>query len=118
MVPVNLRSFVITCIVVGDVAMILPSSTRAQFAQSAKCGVFYDKWNVPGAPAETLATVGMAHEMFAAQDCIRQKNTAVACEHYRRALVGLEKASPALSAAHGAEIKAKMAEINCQESSQ
>jgi hypothetical protein len=71
---------------------ILPNVAAAQsFMQSAKCGVPYDKWNVQGAPASTLATVGMAHESFAARDCLSKNNTARACEHYRSILSAFDR---------------------------
>ncbi len=69
-----------------------PGAAAAQsFMQSAKCGVPYDKWNVPGAPVSTLATVGMAHETFAARDCLANNNTARACEHYRSILGAFDR---------------------------
>ncbi len=71
---------------------IQPNVATAQsFMQSAKCGVPYDKWNVPGAPASTLATVGMAHESFAARDCLANNNVARACEHYRSILDAFDR---------------------------
>lgn len=91
---------------------VAPAAAQS-FMQSAECGVFYDKWNVPGAPASTLATVGMAHESFAARDCLGRKNTPMACEHYRRALAALDKLGPALAAELGPGITANMAEAGC-----
>ncbi len=67
------------------------AAVAQSFMQSAKCGVPYDKWNVPGAPVSTLATVGMAHETFAARDCLANKNVARACEHYRSILNAFDR---------------------------
>ncbi|MPZ56770.1 MAG: hypothetical protein GEU91_09815 [Rhizobiales bacterium] len=92
----------------------LSPAMAQSFVQSAKCGVFYDKWNVPGAPAGTLATVGMAHESFAARDCLSRKNTPMACEHYRKALGALDRMGPTQAAELGPGIKAKMAEAGCR----
>jgi hypothetical protein len=88
-------------------------SEMPSLVQRAKCGAFYDKWDVPGAPA-ALAMFGMLHETLAARDCVEQKNTAQACDHYRKVLAGFEKLDPTVVAEHTPTIKARMAEIDCR----
>ncbi|HEX7005909.1 MAG TPA: hypothetical protein VF274_02125 [Alphaproteobacteria bacterium] len=95
--------------------LLLAQPGAAQsFVQSAKCGVFYEKWDVAGAPVATLATVGLAHEQFAARDCVGRGESARACEHYRRALGKLDRVNEPLASDTRRNIESKMAEIGCQ----
>lgn len=84
------------------------------FVQSAKCGAFYDKWDVAGAPVATLAAVGLAHEQFAARDCVGRGESARACEHYRRALAKLDRVNEPLASDTRRNIDTKMTEIGCR----
>jgi len=50
---------------------------------SSTCGVFSDKWEVPGMPAAMLAMAGVGRELMAANDCIHKNEVATACKHWR-----------------------------------
>lgn len=96
-------------------AASLPGSAAAQsFSRSATCGVFFDKWDVPGVPPGTLAMAGLGHEAAAAQDCVSRKAIPMACEHYRRILVSLDKMDPAFAAENRKDVRALMTEIGCR----
>src|SRR5690606_14815358 len=95
-------------------AWLAQPGAAQSFVQSAKCGAFYDKWDVPGAPVATLATVGLAHEQFAARDCVGRGEAEKACEHYRRALGKLDRVNEPLASDTRRNIDTKMAEIGCR----
>jgi hypothetical protein len=95
------------------VAMVLSGPTAAQAPASARCGVFFAHWNVPGAPVGTATVAGMGHELAAARDCIAKDKKATACEHYRRLSEGLKRGAPALAAETGKDIAALMKEAAC-----
>jgi len=101
------------------VAMVLSGPTaaqaqaQAQAPASARCGVFFAHWNVPGAPVGTATVAGMGHELAAARDCIAKDKKATACEHYRRLSEGLKRGAPALAAETGKDIAALMKEAAC-----
>jgi len=61
---------------------------------SPACGVFYDKWEVPGVPAAMLAMAGIGRELMAADDCIQKDQVATACTHWRRVLEVTDKLGP------------------------
>lgn len=104
--------------VLGGLAFILVAGSTPLAAQSlserAKCGVFFDKWNVQGAPAGTLAMAGLGHEMLAANDCIGQNNPAGACAHYRKIEAALGMMGPTVAADIGANIKDRLRQLNCR----
>ncbi|MCL4768028.1 MAG: hypothetical protein KJZ80_17525 [Hyphomicrobiaceae bacterium] len=104
--------------VVGGLAFIIAAGSTPLAAQSlserAKCGVFFDKWNVKGAPASTLAMAGLGHEVLAANDCISQNNPAGACAHYRKIEAALGMMGPTVAADVGANIKDRLRQLDCR----
>lgn len=91
-----------------------PSLHAQSFSERAKCGVFYDKWEVEGAPPGILAMAGLGHESVAAQNCIAENNIAMACEHYRKILGATGRMNPALASDITAQVKMLMAEHKCE----
>ena len=77
-----------------------------------KCDEFFTKWEVPGAPAGTLAMAGFAREVMAARDCLRQNNISKACEHWRKLLDVMDKLGPPLDE-NRADIKELMRQNKC-----
>ena len=76
-------------------------SERLIFTMGSKqgaptCAEFYDKWEVPGAPAAIMAIAGFGREVVAAQDCVKQNNVAMACQHWRKLLPVIDKTGAAL----------------------
>jgi hypothetical protein len=94
-------------IVCGVLITLAPVPAQSAF-ESAKFGVLYQKWDMPSAPAGKFDRVGAAHETLAARDCVNQKNFALACEHYRRAIAAFDKLDPAISARNGVDVKAPL----------
>ena len=95
-------------------APAVPIAAAQSLAESAKCGVFYEKWDVPGVPAGTLVMAGLGHEALAANDCIAQNKSTAACEHYRRAEGALGKLGTPLAAQMGADLRDRMRELGCK----
>src|SRR5262245_36598567 len=91
----------------------VPTSAQQSPKIPAKCGVFFDKWDVKGLPPSTLLTLGFAHEVMAAKDCIKSQNLPMACEHYRKLMKALEKADPAVASEHSADVKTLMQKLKC-----
>jgi hypothetical protein len=60
------------------------------------CEQFFDKWEVPGAPAGTLNIAGLEREVAAANDCIKRNNLPVACRHWQGLLAVMNKIVPPL----------------------
>ena len=58
------------------------------------CEEFFDKWEVPGAPAGVIAATGFGREVMAATDCLKKNNVAMACEHWRRLVAIADKLGP------------------------
>lgn len=81
-------------------------------AGTPTCGDFYDKWEVDGAPAGILAMAGFGREVVAAQDCVKQNNVAMACEHWRKLLPVIDRTGPPLDAMRG-DIEGLMQEHSC-----
>jgi hypothetical protein len=102
----------------GALACLGLGAVPAAAQSNARCGVFYDKWNVPGAPVSMLAMDGLGQELFAARDCISQQNIAMACQHFGNAQSALDKLDPALAATLGANLTAAMAEVDCSQEEQ
>ena len=77
------------------------------------CEEFFDKWDVPGAPAGMLAMAGVGREVAAAQDCVKQNKIDLACKHWQVIVVNLDKVGPPLNASRG-DVVALMQQNNCQ----
>lgn len=95
------------------IAPVVPIATAQNSSQSAKCGVFYDKWEVPGAPATILAMAGLGHEVLAANDCIAQNNPEAACEHFRKVESALAKINASFADDMNAELQERMQRLGC-----
>jgi hypothetical protein len=54
-----------------------------------------------GHPAGTLAMAGLGREVIAAQDCVRQNNVPMACEHWTKLLAVVDKMGPPLDGSRG-----------------
>jgi len=93
---------------------LVPPAASQPLPEKRGCGVFFEKWDIPGAPTSFTLMSGVGLELFAANDCISQNRIAVACDHYRRALSAVEKTEPAQAGERRPKIKAAMAQINCQ----
>lgn len=62
-----------------------------------KCDEFFTKWEMQGAPGGTLAMAGLAREIMAAKDCLKQNNVTKACEHWKGLLAAMDQLGPPLS---------------------
>ena len=83
-------------VLVTMLAISQAHSERLLFTMGSKqgaptCAEFYDKWEVPGAPAAIFAIAGFGREVMAAQDCVKQNNVAMACEHWRKLLPVIDR---------------------------
>ncbi len=78
-----------------------------------RCGVFFDKWDVPGAPPAMLIMGGIGREVMAAQDCLSNNQTATACEHYRRIVKVLDTRGAAVPSMNRSDLEAIMKRHNC-----
>jgi len=101
------------CVALASGAAGVSPVAAQSFMQNAKCGVFYELWDVPGAPATTLATVGMAHETFAARDCIARQDMTTACEHLRNVLAAVDRMEDDEAEDLKPDIEAQMSEMAC-----
>lgn len=77
------------------------------------CEEFFDKWDVPGAPAGILAIAGLGREVVAAKDCIDKNNVPKACEHWSKLLVVLGKVGPPIDESRG-DIEELMRQHKCE----
>ena len=76
------------------------------------CEEFFDKWEAPGAPTGMLAMAGLGREAIAAQDCIKQNKVSVACEHWSKLLVAVDRMGPPLNQ-NRADIEELMRQHKC-----
>ena len=92
----------------------IAQKSLTELGATAKCGVAFDKAKFGTVPHPALAIPEMAHEILAANHCINKKNTATACDHYRRAFALLEKMDPAHAGENRADMQAQMKQYGCQ----
>jgi hypothetical protein len=57
------------------------------------CEEFFDKWDIPGAPAGMLVMAGIGREVQAAQDCVAQNKIDLACKVERKTVLPVRSAS-------------------------
>jgi hypothetical protein len=81
--------------------LAVPPAQAGGYQGAPTCTEFYDKWDVPGAPAGILAMAGFGREVMAAQDCVKQDNVAMACEHWKKLLPVMDRIGPPLDAQRG-----------------
>ena len=101
----------ISCVglaVMGLVASLSPaqSGNRIWLVEepskgTPSCEEFFDKWDVPGAPAGMLVMAGIGREVAAAQDCVTQNKIDLACKHWQAIVVNLDKVGPPLNESRG-----------------
>jgi hypothetical protein len=77
------------------------------------CEEFYDKWDVPGAPAGILAMAGFAREVVAAKDCVDKDKVPMACKHWQGLLSIIDKTGPPLDERRG-DIEELMRQHKCE----
>lgn len=101
-------------VVLTWLAPAVPPASGQSLSQTAKCGVFYDKWEVPGAPVGALVMAGLGHEALAANDCVAQNKPEAACEHYSRAERALAKIAQPLATQMSADLSERKRELGCK----
>ena len=79
-----------------------PQAWSGDTSGSPTCEMFYDKWDVPGAPPGILAMAGFGREVIAAQDCVAKGNVPMACEHWQKLLPVIDRTGPPLDEQRGA----------------
>ena len=77
------------------------------------CEEFFDKWDVPGAPAGMLVMAGIGREVAAAQDCVAQNKIDLACKHWQAIVVNLDKVGPPLNESRG-DVVTLMQQNKCE----
>ena len=87
-------------------AMLATPQVRSEvlaggYQAAPTCVEFSGKWDIPGAPAGILAMAGFGREIMAAQDCIKQGNVAMACEHWKKLLPVIDRIGAPLDAQRG-----------------
>ena len=92
---------------------VAPLPALAQDDTKPRCGVFFDKWDVPGAPQGVLIMAGIGRELMAAQDCLTNNKTPTACEHYRRIQKVLDTRGAAVPAMSRSDLDGIMKRNNC-----
>ncbi len=80
---------------------------------SPSCEEFFDKWDVPGAPAAMLAMAGVGRELMAANDCVQKNDIPRACAHWRKLIEVTDKLGPPLSE-NRVGIEMQMREHKCE----
>ena len=73
-------------------------------AGAPTCEEFVDKGEVRGAPAGMAGMLAMARlggTLVAAKDCVNKNNVPMACEHWRRLIVVIDRTGPPLTEYRG-----------------
>jgi hypothetical protein len=110
----------VSLVVMSAIAALSPAHSDGRFwlvgeptKGESTCEEFFDKWDVPGAPAGMLAMAGVGREVAAAQDCVKQNKIDLACKHWRAIVVNLDKVGPPLNESRG-DVVTLMQQNKCE----